>query len=1579
MKRKALLRLPLFLAVILAFTHASHAQFIASPTTDASSSQPVSNHTFSFSGTIPGQLDGVLSVTFSIYPDQQSTAALWTETQIVQVTSEKYTVMLGSTSPTGLPSDIFSADQAHWLGVQVDGSEKRFLLVSVPYAMKAVEAERLGGLLPSDFVTVQQLQSALQSAATPGTPTSSKTTASGPTGQAAVAGTPPQLATDFTDNNASEVLLVTQQGTGFAIHAITSSQAEAILAQNDSIGGTALHALATNATGTSIGVLAETASPDGIAGVFNNQAGGKILSLRNNGVEVASVDANGNLTATGRINGTFSGNGSGLTGIPPEGINATPFNSSGTIVQRDVNGGFSASRINGTFSGDGSGLIGISPEGINATPFNSSGTIVQRDVNGGFSASRINGTFSGDGSGLIGISPEGINATPFNSSGTIVQRDVNGGFSASRINGTFSGDGSGLIGITPAGINATPFNSSGTIVQRDVNGGFSASRINGTFSGDGSGLIGITPAGINATPFNSANTVVQRDFSGGFAASQISAGMFFGDGSGLVNVPISALNASTTPVPNSLVLRDSSGGLSAGTIFAGNLLVNAFNGTAIQGSAAGNAVGVQASTQDGIGLWAGTTGTDFRSTSLFLTNSASGKLISGGPGSSTNINETFSVSANGDIGFEGAMTTPYDITGTWIPSSLVKLTSIPGNSGAGTVTLTSPGDTSGAIGVAFGTGTFSRVQVVQSGQTFCGFDGPANVGDYVGISKTVAGNCADIGANFPTDGQQVVGRVLSPYVSGTARILLFQSELHNAAGGAGGSVTINTGAGLTGGPITSSGTISVADGGITAAKLAANAVTSANIADNSIPPAKITGTAATLGNNSFNGTQSMLGINVDGFVNLQGSSNSFIGSSNSSFTAMQVQSGSFTSAALVANGNFNAINASSNFGYGVFASSPGGTGLHGNGGSMGVEAESSGVALSASVNNFGGATGTAGIFTHFGTGKILSGRSGSQPTEVFSVDAAGNLLANGNFSSLGSLTTLYPNSPTGTIVNSLVKLTPNGFAVSTSAGDSGGAIGIAIAGAGTTGNVQIAYAGRAMCQFDNDPGAGDYVGISRSQTGMCVDLGQSIPTSGGQVIGRVISAPPGVVTGLRVGQVLLFNSDTRGGTVSSITAGPGLTGGLISSSGVIGIATGGVNNFMLQHSSITVVPGSGLAGGGAVPLGSSVTLSNSGVLSFNGRSGGVIAAPGDYSFAQIAGTAGASQLPSTTVYNNQSNTFTADQAIQGNVNANAVTAASANFSGTAGATSVLAVNDNGTSGFSFAVNSAHNPAALFTSSGNTVLLAGPITGPTTTLSTAGDLTLNGMAIAHGFSGDGSALTNVNAASVGGVAVANLATTSALGAETTARQSGDTTLQSNINAESTARASADTTLQNNINAETAARASADASLQANINSLSSASAQLAAANTFTAKQTLAASTTTSASLNVPGGAAPATPAAGDVWNTGNTLQYRDNASTTRSLVSTTQSGGLQMLKLTASISPANVSSQACAEQSFTVSGISTGDVLLSVLQPSTSSPGSNIAIGGFRVPSANTVAVQFCNVSRNNSTPTAGVYTFAFMR
>ncbi len=112
-----------------------------------------------FSGTLTDAngkpLTGTVAVTFSLYSEQTLGAALWMETQNVQPDIHgHYTVMLGSTSSTGLPSDIFVAGQAHWLGVRTEGEveQPRVLLVSAPYALKAGDAETIGGLPPSAFV-----------------------------------------------------------------------------------------------------------------------------------------------------------------------------------------------------------------------------------------------------------------------------------------------------------------------------------------------------------------------------------------------------------------------------------------------------------------------------------------------------------------------------------------------------------------------------------------------------------------------------------------------------------------------------------------------------------------------------------------------------------------------------------------------------------------------------------------------------------------------------------------------------------------------------------------------------------------------------------------------------------------------------------------------------------------------------------------------------------------------------------------------------------------------------------------------------------------------------------------------------------------------------------------------------------------------------------------------------------------------------------------------------------------------------------------------------------------------------------
>jgi hypothetical protein len=98
---------------------------------------------------------GVAGITFSLYAEQTGGAPLWTETQNVQTAAGgHYTVLLGAAKSEGLPADLFTAEQAHWVGVSVEGQaeQPRILLVSAPYALKAGDAETLGGLPPSAFL-----------------------------------------------------------------------------------------------------------------------------------------------------------------------------------------------------------------------------------------------------------------------------------------------------------------------------------------------------------------------------------------------------------------------------------------------------------------------------------------------------------------------------------------------------------------------------------------------------------------------------------------------------------------------------------------------------------------------------------------------------------------------------------------------------------------------------------------------------------------------------------------------------------------------------------------------------------------------------------------------------------------------------------------------------------------------------------------------------------------------------------------------------------------------------------------------------------------------------------------------------------------------------------------------------------------------------------------------------------------------------------------------------------------------------------------------------------------------------------
>jgi hypothetical protein len=103
---------------------------------------------------------GIAGITFALYAEQEGGAPLWFEVQNVRLDAQgRYSVLLGANSRDGLPLELFASTEARWLGVQVEGQaeQPRVMLLSVPYALKAAEADKLAGRSASDFVLHEAL------------------------------------------------------------------------------------------------------------------------------------------------------------------------------------------------------------------------------------------------------------------------------------------------------------------------------------------------------------------------------------------------------------------------------------------------------------------------------------------------------------------------------------------------------------------------------------------------------------------------------------------------------------------------------------------------------------------------------------------------------------------------------------------------------------------------------------------------------------------------------------------------------------------------------------------------------------------------------------------------------------------------------------------------------------------------------------------------------------------------------------------------------------------------------------------------------------------------------------------------------------------------------------------------------------------------------------------------------------------------------------------------------------------------------------------------------------------------------
>jgi len=186
---------------------------------------------------------GTVGITFSIYANQAGGAPLWMETQNMELDpSGHYSVLLGSSSSEGMPLDLFATGEPRWLGAKLELPDEveqpRVLLVSVPYALKASDADTVGGKPASAFALAPTASGSSAVADASGSE-KNKATKSGASPQFTSSGTSSYIPV-FTDNSGDIGNSIIYQSSGNLGIGLTNPNARITVAEP--AGGAVLNA-----------------------------------------------------------------------------------------------------------------------------------------------------------------------------------------------------------------------------------------------------------------------------------------------------------------------------------------------------------------------------------------------------------------------------------------------------------------------------------------------------------------------------------------------------------------------------------------------------------------------------------------------------------------------------------------------------------------------------------------------------------------------------------------------------------------------------------------------------------------------------------------------------------------------------------------------------------------------------------------------------------------------------------------------------------------------------------------------------------------------------------------------------------------------------------------------------------------------------------------------------------------------------------------------------------------------------------------------------------------------------------------
>ncbi len=431
---------------------------------------------------------GLEGVTFAIYKDQSDGSPLWMETQNVEADAKgNYTVQLGANSSQGIPLELFASGEARWLAVRVNngGEQARMLLLSVPYALKAADAQTVGGLPASAFVL-----------AVPGTngASSSNGSSSAKSGSSPdVGGTGTQnyipIWTDSVGDLGNSVLYQSGSGSTANVGFNTTTPATTLDVNGT---GTVRGLLTLPASGTATATAGKNSQPERLtASAYNS---GTRAAVNENFQWQAEPAGNNTTSPSGTFNLLF---GSGTTTPAETGLHIA---SNGQIT-------FAPGQ---TFPGTGGGSVtsvGLSAPSsdftVSGSPVTSSGTlglnwtvaptnadtasaIVKRDVKGAFSAGEITATAADTNPAIAGTSTNVFGTGVFGSAPSGSSSPGTGVVGQGWIG--VSGTGSN-VGVSGTSTVSTGVTGNGPVTG--VAGGGGNYGVTGTATGSGNIAVGV--------------------------------------------------------------------------------------------------------------------------------------------------------------------------------------------------------------------------------------------------------------------------------------------------------------------------------------------------------------------------------------------------------------------------------------------------------------------------------------------------------------------------------------------------------------------------------------------------------------------------------------------------------------------------------------------------------------------------------------------------------------------------------------------------------------------------------------------------------------------------------------------------------------------------------------------------------------------------------------------------------------------------------------------------------------------------------------------------------------------------------